>query len=291
MNIDKFRGGRSIPDLDVKKFWETHSLVSDTILQKDIDYAKIFTDTFDTYIHSSKLNDLRGLNYFPHKTFVSGTSQSFDSFWMRYHNKRFRCFKGEFFYHKANWKKFHKWCYIEDDRINTNDAVVISLPFSDYCTEHPRMREILNDCEMFGVPVLIDCAFYVISKGLVFDLRQYSCIEEVTFSVSKGFYNAERIRAGIRYSKNFRDDNIDMYNEWKHLNHMGAYLGTKLLEEFPPDYAYNKFLGKQMKYCEDNNLVPAHCVSFAFGKEEYKDLNRGTDVNRLCISDQIGDIE
>ena len=91
--------------------------------------------------------------------------------------------------------------------------------------------------------------------------------------------------------ESIRDDNIDMYNEWKHLNHMGAYLGTKLLEEFPPDYAYNKFLGKQMKYCEDNNLVPAHCVSFAFGKEEYKDLNRGTDVNRLCISDQIGDIE
>jgi len=26
-----------------------------------------------------------------------------------------------------------------------------------------------------------------------------------------------------------------------------------------------------------------------FGDDEYKELNRGTEVNRLCISNQIGD--
>ena len=34
---------------------------------------------------------------------------------------------------------------------------------------------------------------------------------------------------------------------------------------------------------------PTDCVSFAFGGDEYQDLNRGTEVNRLCIADEIGD--
>ena len=39
-----------------------------------------------------------------------------------------------------------------------------------------------------------------------------------------------------------------------------------------------------------HNLIPADCVPFAFGQTgEYQDLNRGTEVNRLCIADQIGD--
>jgi hypothetical protein len=226
------------------------------------------------------------LNY---RTFIAGTSQGFDSFWMRHHNRRFRCFQGEFFYHKANWNKFHNWLPIEMDDIKDIDAVVISFPFSDYCKEHPKMREILDECERWEVPVLIDCAYYVIAKDLDFDFSNYSCVEDIVFSLSKGFYQANKLRAGIRYSRYFRDDNIDIMNEWNQLNHLGAYLGTKLLNEFSSDYAVNLFKDRQLKYCKEHNLTPADCVSFAFGGDEYSDLNRGTDVNRLCIADQIGD--
>jgi hypothetical protein len=78
-------------------------------------------------------------------------------------------------------------------------------------------------------------------------------------------------------------------NEWDQINHLGAYLGTKLLEEFPSDYAMNRFRDIQLEYCKKHNLIPADCVPFAFGEDEYVDLNRGTEVNRLCIADQIGD--
>ena len=293
MEIDKFRGGRAVPDLEVVKFYKELD-ISSTILTDDISID--FTNNFDRYIHSSKLNNIKGLDKYEHKSFVAGTSQAFDSFWMRHHNKRFRCFKGEFFYHKANWKKFHKWCYLEDDRIMTNDAVVISFPFSDFCKEHPKMRKILDECERWEVPVLIDCAYYVIARDLNFDFSEYTYIEDVTFSLSKGFYNANRLRAGIRFSRKFKDDNIDIMNEWGQINHLGAYVGTKLLEKFPPDYAMNKFREKQLEYCEENDLVPTDCVQFAYGNSQkteigdyYKDLNRGTEVNRLCIADQIGD--
>ena len=288
MDIDKFRGGRAIPDLEVKSFWENIDAdgLSD-VLTNNTNNAEIFVDTFHEWIQSSKLNNIKGLlNY---KTFTAGTSQAFDTFWMRHHNRRFRCFKGEFFYHKANWKKFHKWEYLDVGSIQSKDAVVISYPFSDYCKEHPQMKNILDDCKKLKVPVLIDCAYYVIAKDLDFDFSNYSCVEDIVFSLSKGFYQANKLRAGIRYSRYFRDDNIDMYNEWEQLNHLGAYLGTKLLNEFPPDYAVNLFKDRQLKYCEEHNLKPADCVSFAFGDIKYNDLNRGTDVNRLCIADQIGD--
>ena len=208
---------------------------------------------------------------------------------MRHNNKRFRCFKGEFFYHQANWKKFYNWCYLEDDRIQTNDAVVISFPFSDYCKEHPKMKEILDECERWEVPVLIDCAYYVIARDINFDFTEYGCIEEITFSLSKGFHSATRLRAGVRYSKRHYDDNIDIMNEWNQYSHLSAYLGSKLLSHFPEDYVMNKFRDKQLKFCKENNLIPSDCVPFAFGDEEYKQFNRGTEVNRICISYLIGD--
>ena len=288
MDIDKFRGGRAIPDLQVKSFWKNIDADElSNVITNNTNTAETFVDTFDEWIRGSKLNNIKGLlNY---KTFIAGTSQAFDTFWMRHHDKRFRCFQGEFFYHKANWKKFHKWEYIDNRDIAWGDAVVISYPFSDYCKEHSEMKNILDRCERSKVPVLIDWAYYVIAKDLDFDFSNYSCVEDIVFSLSKGFYQANKLRAGIRYSRYFRDDNIDMYNEGEQLNHVGAYLGTKLLNEFPPDYAVNLFKDRQLKYCEEHNLKPADCVSFAFGDIKYNDLNRGTDVNRLCIADQIGD--
>ncbi len=286
MNVDKFRGGRAIPDLEVIELYNEVFDVSHVLTRDD---KHDFVSLFDNHIKSSNMNQLSGLDEFKHKTFTAGTSQAFDTFWMKHHNKRFRCFKGEFFYHKANWKKFHNWCYIGDDRICTDDAVVISLPFSDYCTERPMMKQVLSECVMFDVPVLIDCAYYGIASGIDFDLSKYPCIKEVTFSLSKTFYNANKLRAGIRYAKDFADDNIDIMNEWEQVNHISTYIGKRLLEAFEPDYTFNKFRKRQEEYCKLHNLKPTDCVSFAFGGDEYQDLNRGTDVNRLCIADQIGD--
>ena len=291
--IEKYGSGIAIPDLEVVEFWkESLKDLTDVILTDHYSFpnnGKLFTDKFDEYIKASKLNNLKGLDAYEHRSFVHGTSQTFDSFWMRHNNKRFRCFKGEFFYHQANWKKFYKWCYLEDDNIQINDAVVISLPFSDYGKEHPRMREILEECERWEVPVLIDCAYYLIGRGIEFNFTEYDCIEDITFSLSKGFHLANRLRAGTRYSKKYYDDNIHIYNEWKQYSHLSAHLGTELLSYFPPDYTVNKWRDKQLEFCKKVNLKPSDCVIFAFGGDEYKGLNRGTEVNRLCIAVQIGD--
>lgn len=68
MNIDKFRGGRSIPDLEVTELYNEVFDVSH-VLTKDDKYD--FVSLFDSHIQSSKLNQLIGLDDFKHKTFTA----------------------------------------------------------------------------------------------------------------------------------------------------------------------------------------------------------------------------
>jgi len=107
--------------------------------------------------------------------------------------------------------------------------------------------------------------------------------------LSKGFHDANKLRAGVRYSRKYHDDNIHIMNEWKQFNHLSAYIGIKLLEEFEPDYAWKTWGNESKKFCKEHNLEQSDCVGFAFGGDEHKELNRGTEVNRLCISKHIGD--
>ena len=288
--MERYKGATAFPDVEVNEFWKT--------INKEIDISYIFSLTslsqafcnvFHKYIKASKLNKLKGLDDYKYKSYTNGTSHAFDSFWMRHKDKRFKCFKGEFFYHKANWRKYYRWDYIEDTGVSSNDAVVISFPFSDYCKIHPKMIEVLDKCEELKVPVLIDCAWYLIAKNIKFDFSKYTCIEDITFSLSKGFYGAPKLRAGIRYSRNYYDDNINIMNEWKQYNYLSAYIGIKLLEEFEPDYAWTKWGEEYKRYCKSNNFEETDCVGFVFGGDEYKELNRGTEVNRLCIVNDIGD--
>jgi hypothetical protein len=288
-----FRGARAVPDNKLQQFY--NKVLDDINIQSDIFGLKTlsqgFCHVFDKYIHNSKLNKLEGLKDFRYKSYINGTSQAFDSFWMRHHDKRFRTFQGEFFYHKANWKKYHDWLPIEKDDIKENDAVIISLPFSDYCKEHPKMRDVLDSCEKLNVPVLIDCAWYLIAKNVEFDFSKYNCIEDVTFSMSKGFHDANKLRAGMRYSRKYHDDNISIMNQWQQYNFISAYISIQMLKTFEPDYAWNKFGEAYKKLVKEHDgWSETDCVGFVHGDERFSELNRGTDINRLCIVDKLGDI-
>ena len=63
----------------------------------------------------------------------------------------------------------------------------------------------------------------------------------------------------------------------------------EVLEEFEPDYAWKTWGNESKKFCKEHNLEQSDWVGFAFGGDEHKELNRGTEVNRLCISKHIGD--
>ena len=126
---------------------------------KNLELQDVFCAKYRNWILSSKNNRIKGLEEFPVAGFSNGTSEAFDKFYLKNSKRRFRCFKGEYMYHMAAWRNyFPDWQYIDSAPLDSNDAVVISYPFSDLGQEHPSTTQLLEECNKLGVPVLLDCA-------------------------------------------------------------------------------------------------------------------------------------
>ena len=257
---------------------------------------KIVTEFLNTYyewIRSSKMNKLNGLEKFNSLSFVHGTIQSFDLFYAENKDRRMRCFKGDFKYHSITWRNnYPGWQYIEEDEIKKNDAVIISMPFSDCGIEHPDMQTTLDDCDKLNVPVFIDCAYYSICKDLNFFLDR-PCISGIAFSMSKAFYGTERLRIGMRCKRVYNDDPADFCTGMGIVSKIAAGVGLELCKNFDPDYNHNKYINKQLKICEELNIEATDCVIFGVTNhrhERFGGNDRGSRWRRVCISSLLGDM-
>lgn len=275
-----YGGSFSILDLDVLNLIEnvnySKCLFDDTISKK-------FCIAYKKWIQSTKGNQIYGLENFPVFTFSNGTSETFNMFYENNKNRRFRCFKGEYIYHSLAWRNnWPDWKYIEDGRLHKNDAVVISLPFANTGNTHEEMNFILHNCSAMNIPVLIDCAYFGICKGINFNFN-HDCITDVVFSLSKTFPVAHA-RIGIRFTKTDNDDSMLVYNKINYNNRLGAHLGLALIQNFSPDYIYKKYYTKQKLFCKLLNLESSKTITFGLDKNNiYPEYNRGSNVNRLSF--------
>ena len=242
-----------------------------------------FLNEYFSWVKTSKLNALKGLDQFKNLSYVHGTSQSFDAFYAENKNRKFRCFKGDFFYHTLSWRNNYEFSYLDDEKLDKNDAVVISIPFSDNGYIHPDTPQVIETCNKLEVPVLIDLAYYNLARGINFNLDE-PCISTITFSLSKGFYLIDRLRIGMRCKREFNDDPVDVFNSFDMFNKAGAALGLEILKNFSPDYNQNKYYEKQKEICSNFNFEISNCVVFGLGDKNYSKFNRGARWNRVCIS-------
>lgn len=245
-----------------------------------------FLSTYFNWIQQSKLNLLQGLETFKYLSYVHGTSQAFDLFYAENNASRFRCFKGEFVYHRLSWRNNYHFKYIEDDPLAVGDAVVLSLPFSNTGNTHPHSQDVILECEEKKIPVLIDCAYYGLARDIFLNLN-FSCIKVVTFSLSKIFYGLDRFRIGIRCKRIFNDDPVDVFNSYDMINKPGAAIGLEFIKHFHPDDNQTDFRGRQLKICSAHDLVPSSCVTFGLSENDYFEFNRDGQVNRVCISNAL----
>ena len=112
--------------------------------------------------------------------------------------------------------------------------------------------------------------------------------------MSKGFYGAEHLRIGIRFTKEYIDDGVEVFNSFEMVNWIGPDIGLKLINRFDTDYLQNKYHKKQLKVCKELNIQPSKCVIFGITDKNHKEFggfDRGTDWKRVCISNLIGDME
>lgn len=245
------------------------------IMQVDSDQ---YIKTFMNWIKSTKNHKLSGLDNYKHAVYSNGTTESFEKFYWNNKTRRFRCYKGEYLYHKLAWRG-RNWAYIEDAELNKNDAVVISLPFADTGCKHKDMDFLLHNCSAMGIPVLLDACYFGISNDIDYNFN-YKCITDITFSLSKVFPVAHA-RIGLRLTKEDTDDLLFVYHKHSYYNKLGAALGIHLMEKFGPDYIFNKYREKQLAFCKSLDVCPSNTVIFGIGNDKWQAYNRGTSTNRL----------
>lgn len=247
-----------------------------------------YFNTYKEWMFST--HDINGHEQYDKYCYTHGTTESFSQFYIRYRNaKRLRLKKGDYFYHSMMHKLWYvdNFAWLDDDDIKEGDVLVISVPFSQTGDVPAELEKILNQCDEKSVPVMLDMAYLNISKGLEVNL-DHPCIEYITSSLSKVF-PLELNRVGIRIQKKKFEDQLYVINEdgYNYINLQNCYVATRLMEQFPADYIYNKYLPKQKQMCEDLDLMPSRCVIFGLDTKQkhtqYK--RRHDDVHaRLCFS-------
>ena len=272
--------GSAGPILDI----ETCKLVEsvDTKWLHDKDIIDNYLQAYETWIKSTKQNLILGLDDFKYKCYSNGTTESFDKFYMKNKDKRFRCFRGEYMYHKLAWRDKFPWLWIEEDTLRNGDAVVISLPFADTGDKHVEWDWLMDQCTRKNIPVLVDCAYFGICKNIVFDFN-HACITDVVFSLSKTFPIAHA-RCGIRFTREDNDDTMFVYQKIHYNNKLSAGLGLQYLLNFSPDYIPRKYIDKQIDLCNTLKVQPTKCVIFGIDySDNYSEYNRGGISNRLSF--------
>lgn len=279
-----YRSIRHINDNAVKIFLE--KIVNKKILTKIHNQKalnKRFLNNYIRWISSSNLNKFLGLKKFKYKVFSQGTTQSFDQFYLKYNKKRFRVFKGEYAYHLLSFRNHNlKWAFLDNLKLDSNDAIIVSLPFSDSGFIHENLNEVLKLASKKKIPVLIDCCYLGACKNINFNFNK-SAIETIVFSLSKTF-PVSRYRIGMRIQKVDDDDPMYVYHKENYVNLLSCYIGNKLIQNFKFDYFYKKYYRKQMFLCKKMNIKPSNVVNLALGGKDFKMYNRGGRHNRLCIS-------
>tara|TARA_Y100001937_G_C7102400_1_gene323172 strand:+ start:369 stop:1247 length:879 start_codon:yes stop_codon:yes gene_type:complete len=277
-----FGSAFAIADYDTKKVLDEPL---DLSCLNDVDIINNFLLEFNLWIKSSTMNSLVGLDNFKYSCYSLGTSEAFDKFYMKNAKRRFRCFKGEYMYHKLSWRDKFDWDWLEEKPLQNMDAVVISLPFADTGDKHDKYNQLMNQCCELNVPVLVDCAYFGICRDIEFNL-DYDCITDITFSLSKTFPVAYA-RIGMRCTRMDNDDSMFVYQKTNYNNKIGAALGLKYFERFTPDYITEKYIDKQLNFCNTVGVNPSKTVLFGIDyKHKFDQYNRGGNTNRLSFHKQ-----
>jgi hypothetical protein len=287
-----FQGSRAVKDTQVTEFIN-NLLANELHLLTHNVYLEEFQTTFFNWVKGSTL----GLSLY-NSNFSNGTTQAFDSFYLRHSNKRFRCFVGEYFYHLKSWISLKKdWKFIDDiTDLLPGDAVVISAPFCDTGSMHPYYETLLTHCSENSIPVLVDCCYYPISRNIILNF-EYDCIDTVCFSLSKAFPVAN-YRIGVRYTKSNIVDGQTLLNNINYNNNFAAFVGLKIINNFSSDYIFLKYQEKQKKVCNTMpGLTISDCSIFAVGDanwdqysrrnllEQYQlDFDPKLFTNRICLN-------
>ena len=266
-----YSGSRAISDPLIIKQLKDLPHISQMIYDYDV-IAK-FETSFAPWLQKNQWNTVVGLENFE-PDLSQGATQSFDSFYIKHANKKWKMFYGEYFYHTlmaVNLK--HDWSFISEySQLEFGDALMLSVPFCDTGSGIPDLDQILLHCDHHGIPVLLDCAYYTIAKNIFVDLN-HPCVETVAFSLSKTFPVAHA-RVGVRYTRPTHKDGQKLHSTINYDNRVSAAIGLAMIDNFSSDWIVNKYQTAYNRLTNLLNLTPGDSIMFADGDDSWQEYSR-----------------
>ena len=265
-----FSSGNAIKDQCVIEYMRSINI--NHCLQKPTTVDE-FQDYFVYWLNNGSYYNLQNIELFTHKTFSSGSQESFLNFYIMNKNKRFRVFRGDYWWHMEIWDALGlNWCYIEEDDITNGDICLLSYPFAHTGDKHAYTDELINTCNRLGIELLIDFIYLPNSINCVDIDLSAECINTITFSLSKTF-PVQTAKIALRLSKHDINDPMSISHKENISNRLSAALGLAVIKKFDIDYNVNKYVDRQQNWCKILGLQPTKVVHFAIG-EDYTSFGR-----------------
>lgn len=275
-----------------------HELVNTEQLVKSVrssDQLQKLESRFAGWILNHGSNNIIGLDQYD-ADYSEGTTQGFDSFYLRHSAKRFRCFVGEYFYHIKTWESNNiNWSWTDGTDLEPGDALVLSQPFCDTVKQFDNLDQLLDTCNKLKIPVLLDLCYYIISENININL-QHECIDTVTFSLSKA-WPISTARVGMRYTRKDIFDGQKLHSSIGYNNNLGAYIGNLVLDHYNSDWISTIRKQQYTKICQVLKLDTTASVCFGLGDSTWTGYSRrellksykltfdpALFVNRICLN-------
>lgn len=222
-----------------------------------------FLSTYVEWIRASRSAPVVGLDQFSQRYYVNGVTQTYDIFFYEHKNRRFRTLKGEYPYVRLS---VPEWLHVEDDELRENDALVLSAPFYGNGGVPRDYKAMLDRCQELGIPVMIDAAYFGTCYDVSFDYT-HPAIEMLSFSLSKPFA-AQSFRIGILFTKRKLGYLEEIQVQANYYNRFGAYVGLRLMRQFPADFMPTSYRAAHQKVCARLGVLPSHCLMLGNVKDD-----------------------
>jgi len=239
-----------------------------------------FEEKFPSWVKEGRRFTLSNFELFKYVGFSAGTQESFINFYLFNKDKRFRVFRGDYWWHMDIWAKTNiNWAYIEDDDLRPNDICICSYPFALTGDKHKQFDWLVNKCNTIGIKLLVDFIYLPNSNYAVDIDLSAECIDQITFSFSKTF-PVQCAKIAVRMCKTKPADPMQMSNDENICNRLSAGLALDIINKFPIDYNVNKYLSQQTYWCNKLGLAQTKVVHFGLG-DDYTTYGRN-EVNAWC---------
>lgn len=269
-----FSSGNSIKDQEITKYVQSLHL-SRHLLDPWI--VKEFESTFPDWIKQGTRYKLHNFDLFKYVGFSAGTQESFINFYLVNKDRRFRIFKGDYWWHMDIWSKTNlDWAYIEDDDVRPGDVCICSYPFALTGDKHQNFDWLVDECNRKGVKLLVDFIYLPNSNNAVDIDLSAECIDQITFSFSKTF-PVQCAKVAVRMCKTKPQDPMQLSNDENICNRLSTGLALDIMQKFPVDYNVNKYLAQQAHWCKKLGLKQTKVVHFGLG-DDYTQFGRASSV-------------